>query len=34
LADPKKRKTNLTNVWDEAKVLIRAHRGGWPLALS
>jgi len=33
LADPKKRKTNLTNVWDEAKVLIRAHRGRLALGL-
>ncbi|HTL03011.1 MAG TPA: ABC transporter ATP-binding protein [Vicinamibacterales bacterium] len=33
MADPKKRKTNLTNVWDEAKVLIRAHRGRLALGL-
>ena len=33
MAAPKKRKTNLTNVWDEAKVLIRAHRGRLALGL-
>ena len=26
MAVPKKRKTNLTNAWDEARVLVRAHR--------
>jgi ABC-type multidrug transport system fused ATPase/permease subunit len=33
LAEPKKRKTNLVNAWDEAKVLIRAHRGRLSLGL-
>jgi ABC-type multidrug transport system fused ATPase/permease subunit len=33
LAESKKRKTNLANAWDEAKVLIRAHRGRLALGL-
>jgi ATP-binding cassette, subfamily B, putative efflux pump len=33
LADPAKRKTNLANAWDEAKVVIRAHRGRLALGL-
>jgi ABC-type multidrug transport system fused ATPase/permease subunit len=34
LADPKKKKTNLKNAWDEARVLVAAHRGRLALGLA
>ena len=33
MADPKKKKTNLKNAWDEAKVLVMAHRGRLAIGL-
>ena len=34
MPDPKKKKTNLKNAWDEARVLVQAHRGRLALGLG